>query len=85
MAMLGTEVNLPVHLALPIYDDDTPKSMPQYVKNLQENMQRVHDIIRQNSAWSANREKRYYDTHTYTKKRSKPFDKYGGIHLTKTD
>ena len=74
LAMLGREINLPVDLVLPKYEE-IPQNMPDYVQKLQANMQQIHDIVRRNTEWSMNRRKRYYDQHAFTKKSFKPFDK----------
>ena len=48
LCMLGREVNLPVDLVLPKYEE-LPKSMPEYCKKLKQNLSTVHDAVRQHS------------------------------------
>ena len=86
LAMLGREINLPIDVAMPKYEPDPPVDpdpkkkkkkgvkMTEYCQILRDNMRKIHEIVRQNTTWSMQRQKQQYDATSDDRKEFKQFD-----------
>ena len=82
MCMLGREINLPIDMALPKYEPPTPPGqkqpkgvkMTEYCQTLRDNLRKVHEMVRDNTDWSMQRQKLQYDATSDDRKKFKTFD-----------
>ncbi|KAK3093065.1 hypothetical protein FSP39_010650 [Pinctada imbricata] len=67
MLMLGREITMPVDLVFPPPEQQDENSVDQFVLNLLEQIQLVHEVARTNLKSSQNLMKRDYDLKTFTR------------------
>ena len=71
MMMLGRNVVLPFELVVGLPKQEIERSLPEFICNLRESLERVHKIARETLKKSASYQKRYYDLHA----RKRSFEK----------
>ena len=59
--MMGREVTLPIDLVFGKHTDQEPKSLPDYVEDFINRIEKVHEVVRDRLMNSAERQKRRYD------------------------
>ena len=64
--MLGRNLRVPVDLLYPRPEKETTESLPQYVKSLQDRLERVQDFARTHLKVASDRMKLHYDTRAST-------------------
>jgi hypothetical protein len=59
--MMGREITLPIDLVFGKHTDHEPKSLPDYVEDFINRIEKVHEVVRDRLMNSAERQKRRYD------------------------